>query len=37
MLYSQVIDDALEDRIGKAGLPRATLVSGRSTRRCCAR
>ena len=25
MLYSHVIDDALEEKIGKAGLPRAVL------------
>ncbi len=25
MLYSHVIDDALEEKVGKAGLPRATL------------
>src|ERR1041384_4750489 len=26
MLYSQVIDDALEETVGKAGLPRASLA-----------
>ena len=25
MLYSHVIDDALEEKIGKSGLPRAAL------------